>query len=513
MLGTVAGADLGERFEVQEVLGRGAYGTVFSAWDRAVGERVALKRLDRLDGPSRVRFKREFRALASVRHRGLVSLYELHALGATYGFSMERVEGRPLVEALRVSGDRAGVLARLAEALVALHEEGWLHNDLKPANALVTDAGRVVLLDFGLVSPREATGPRAGTLAYMAPEAEPSPASDWYALGTMLFEALAGRLPHEGSGRHLLMRKRQVDAPPLRSVAPDADPTWAELVDGLLARDPEARLDGLHARLEGVVGARFEPTRASPRFVGREDELRAIRAALDATRESVVVEVRGPSGIGKSTLLTRVAREDPGGATLRVGCSPQENLSSAALDALVDALVEQLEDPAADVLAPDPEAWRALATAFPQLGEPPDAAEIEPARARTAAARGLARLLGRLGERPLVVVDDAQWLDADSGELLRAIAARTPLALLLATRSDLDSSGPAFTPDRTVDLAPLAPAQVRELVGDALYDRLDGDAWASADGRPYLLLELARITKAGADRDPPATRWGSASRG
>src|SRR4029077_6280692 len=106
-------------------------------------------------------------------------------------------------------------LGELTEGLFALHAAGKLHRDIKPSNVLVTSAGRVVLLDFGLVQDQgslDAQAPDdegiAGTLGYMAPEQAAkkalSPASDWYAVGVMLFQALAGRLPFEARGMELL---------------------------------------------------------------------------------------------------------------------------------------------------------------------------------------------------------------------------------------------------------------------------------------------------------------------
>src|SRR5262249_18564752 len=114
-------------------------------------------------------------------------------------------------------GRLRSALRQLAEGLGALHAAGKLHRDLKPSNVLVTREGRVIILDFGLAmdvasrSAHPSTDRLAGTPAYMAPEqagnGPPTPACDWYAVGTMLYEALTCRLPFDGAPLEILMRK------------------------------------------------------------------------------------------------------------------------------------------------------------------------------------------------------------------------------------------------------------------------------------------------------------------
>jgi serine/threonine protein kinase len=160
-----------KRFVLERELGEGGMGVVYEATDRRTDARVALKTLKSLDAQALARLKTEFRALQEVQHPNLVSLGELIETDGHWFFTMELVQGVPLLE--YVSTRRTGApeasstpvagrlhderrlrraFGQLAAALSALHDAGLVHRDVKPSNALVTDEGRVVLLDFGLVS-------------------------------------------------------------------------------------------------------------------------------------------------------------------------------------------------------------------------------------------------------------------------------------------------------------------------------------------------------------------------
>jgi len=261
-------------------LGRGGYGTVFEAFDRERGEHVAVKPLHQTSPRALASFKREFRTLSTLLHPGLPKLHDLFALGDDWCFSMELVDGEDLsawrrstgrseatrtdalgeersaIAAAAVRIDEAAtrrvraVLEQLLTVLELVHASGFVHCDVKPSNVRVRPDGRTILLDFGLARALcEDAGSFAGTLAYAAPEqlrGVVSPACDLYALGSLVFELLAGSPPF-GSGREAAENKQRRDAPSLVTRLPAGDKDLAELVARLLSRVPGERLTAVES--------------------------------------------------------------------------------------------------------------------------------------------------------------------------------------------------------------------------------------------------------------------------
>jgi serine/threonine protein kinase len=287
-----------ERYELRERIGEGGFGAVYEAFDHTRGERVALKILHRAAGDALLRFKREFRQLARLSDPSFVRLHDLHGEGERWYFTMERIDGVPFDAWARDPDRLRGAFADLTRALTRLHEHGYVHRDIKPSNVLVEPGGRVVLLDFGLVHAlAEASSTAiAGTPSYVAPEVAsggtPSPASDWYACGVMLYEALTGEPPFGGPAEAIVSAKQRSRPPAVRDRAPRAAPDLAALCDALLDPNPDAR------PVPSGIAVRSE-TRVT--LIGRQRELAELERAL-ADRSSVV-RVVGPSGVGKSTLV------------------------------------------------------------------------------------------------------------------------------------------------------------------------------------------------------------------
>jgi serine/threonine-protein kinase len=204
-------------YEVQAILGRGGMGVVYKARQSRLNRIVALKMMlaGAYAGPhERARFQREAEAVASLHHCNIVQIYDVGDHDGCPFFTMELLEGGSLAQALagtpQPARQAAALLITLAEAMHVAHRASIVHRDLKPANILLTEEGSPKVADFGLArhfdieAGLSLSGARIGTPSYMAPEqvigeaATIGPATDVYALGTVLYEMLTGRPPFRG---------------------------------------------------------------------------------------------------------------------------------------------------------------------------------------------------------------------------------------------------------------------------------------------------------------------------
>lgn len=265
------GAVIAGRFRVDRLIGEGASGRVYAATQLSVGRSVALKLLQHHRRPDRNeirRFYREARAATRLASEHVVRVFDFGVddIQQVPFIAMELIEGETLRDLLLreralVPGLVAALGAQIASALAEAAEAQLVHRDLKPANILVRSdphAGlRVKVGDFGVAKDlaREDTesltahGAAIGTPGYMSPEqlsGKPvGPASDLYALGCILFEALTGARPFIGEGRAALMMDHLLSPPPpLPDPLPSgasAPTAFAELIGALLAKDPGVR--------------------------------------------------------------------------------------------------------------------------------------------------------------------------------------------------------------------------------------------------------------------------------
>ncbi|NVB83279.1 MAG: protein kinase [Kofleriaceae bacterium] len=504
-------------------------GEVFEAFDRDRGDVLAIKTLTRTDGETFARFKREFRALQSTSHPNLVSIRELVCADDVWFFTMELVDGRHFLEHVRGDNDKLrATLEQLVVGLTALHEAGFVHRDVKPSNVMVTRDGRVVLLDFGLVTNLDpqrqsiAHGP-IGTVEYMAPEQasglQVGEAADWYGVGVMLYEALTGKMPHSGHALQIMVQKQQVEPKAATELAPDAPRDLCDLCMSLLAIEPSARPTGtaIAKRLGIDLGKARRTSTPMTRtlFVGRERELAELAASATAAKARVHLVV-GESGIGKSELVSRfvrtIAAEDPDAMTLAGRCYERESVPFKAFDGVADGLAQLLAKlPEAEVRELLPERPALLSRLFPvfQLVEaiataPESGIEAgEPHEQRRRMFVALRELFTRVARkrRVAITIDDLQWADADSFLLLRELlrGGDAPPLLVLATArvedAALEDHLDGLSVGRT-NLGPLSEAECHELAEGLVPGataRFDLDRVSrEAGGHPMFLHEILR---------------------
>jgi serine/threonine-protein kinase len=252
----VADRILAGRYRLRERIGAGGMGEVWKATDDVLGRTVAVKLVlpNLLDSPGFVRrFVAEARAMASVRHPGVVAIHDFHGDESGAYLVMEYVDGEPLSQLLARVGrlDPAtamDLVRQTAQALQAVHDRGIVHRDVKPANILVRPDGAVALTDFGIALADDnpnltLSGAIIGTPSYLAPEQvlghPASPLTDVYALGIVAYECLAGRRPFVGENPiAVAMQRLTQPPPPLDGVIP---PTVGAVVERALAADPTHR--------------------------------------------------------------------------------------------------------------------------------------------------------------------------------------------------------------------------------------------------------------------------------
>jgi eukaryotic-like serine/threonine-protein kinase len=246
-----------DRYLLEERLGKGGMGQVWRAHDQRLDRTVGIKVMapELTEQPEfLVRFLREAQSIARISHPNVVSVLDFGESEDIPFLVMEYVPGRPLSEltGAPMDPDRArAIVAQAADASGAAHVQGVIHRDLKPANILLTDDGRVKLVDFGIASLKNVdritqTGTTIGSPHYISPEQatgdKASPRSDVYALGAVLFELLTGERPFEGeSVAAVAMAHVDEAARPPSELVPGLDPQLDAIVLKALAKNPNER--------------------------------------------------------------------------------------------------------------------------------------------------------------------------------------------------------------------------------------------------------------------------------
>ncbi|UZI29254.1 serine/threonine-protein kinase [Streptomyces sp. VB1] len=272
---------LAGRYRLGEVLGRGGMGTVWRADDETLGRTVAVKELrfpGAIDEDEKrrliTRTLREAKAIARIRNNSAVTVYDVVDEDDRPWIVMELIEGKSLAEAIREDGTltprrAAEVGLAILDVLRSAHREGILHRDVKPSNVLIAEDGRVVLTDFGIAQVEgdpsvTSTGMLVGAPSYISPERarghKPGPPADLWSLGGLLYASVEGCPPYDkGSAIATLTAVMTEPLDPPKNAGP-----LTEVIYGLLARDPDQRLDdaGARALLNDVINAPDVPAPA-----------------------------------------------------------------------------------------------------------------------------------------------------------------------------------------------------------------------------------------------------------
>jgi len=546
-------------YELLRELGRGAFGIVYETRHRLRDDRVALKVLafeGEPDADRLHRFRQEFRKLAEVNHPHLVGMQTLEYDGDSkqWFFTMDLIHGVDFLSYVRPSGelneDRLrALLPQLVEGISALHAHHIVHRDLKPSNVMVGDDGRLVVLDFGLVAELQErldetisarSAQFAGTLRYAAPEqldGRRPAAADWYAMGVMVYEALTGEAPFQGTVADIMVQKKTLDAPQLSNRS-DVPADLAMLVDGLLQRDPAGRPD--ESKIASSLSTASESSQSESdqqrtrseledghvHLVGRDPQLEALEETRTEQRRSkrpLAVWITGRSGEGKSALteeFLRPLRRRTDTLVLDGRCYDRETVPYKAIESIVDPLISFLrsrENWLSDSDLPQDIAY--LAQLFPLLNRVEAIAERsvaesdrqQPERVRARGFHALRELLLIIARRKalIILIDDLQWADADSAQVwvdLFTAAESPPILFLGSYRSD-EAQSSAFLQaweqltaredrhigTRSVTVNPLTRSQsvdlavIRTGVSRTVMEKHGDELFRNSGGNPYLL--------------------------
>ncbi len=346
------------KYFIVRLLGMGGSGCVYLARDTETEKLVALKMINSLgyDGDciSHIRFKREFSAAARLSHANLVHVYESGCIDNQDYFSMEYIDGHNYDDHISNYSRNLntpdilnnpqrvdyvlGLLIQITHALDYLHQNHFVHRDMKPANILVTRDGIAKLTDFGLIRDLHAdkmtrTGSILGTAEFMSPEQTYTTMvdhrSDIYSLGVIIFRTFTGTLPFTGGMMEQLIARSQREAPDPLSINPALDRRIAQMVTKMLRRMPDERYQSAQMLMQDLISIRssflshstseqntiilpaisLHELLAEPECLGRDQELKSIRQAMDTAKgshEGSAFFIYGDMGSGKTRLADEI---------------------------------------------------------------------------------------------------------------------------------------------------------------------------------------------------------------
>jgi tetratricopeptide (TPR) repeat protein len=443
------------RYWIVRELGHGGMGSVYAVTDEGGDASLALKLLGGRHGDdgrvsTRLRFRREFHTLASLRHPRIVAAEDYGESAHGPYYTMELLGGRDLRDRVADDGvldvpSACRILRDVAAALAFLHARQLVHRDVAPRNIRSSADGRAKLIDFGILATAGSSGEVAGTVTFIAPEnARQLPLdgrADLYSLGVLGYWLVTGVYPYSVNDVDQLETAWATAPAPPSMHGADIPPAYDELIMALLCLDPLGRprsaievIDRLGAIGGLAPGVDLDAPRgylASATMVGRDHEMRRMTRLIERAKqnEGASAVIEAPSGAGKSRLLREVRLQ----AQLRGFTVVAADGESAGrgpyglLRQLVDGLLDSMREVALSQLG---ERAGLLSTVIPELA--PDQTESQvralgdPAEQRMRIQSDLGDWLSELADRrPLaLLIDDVQRCDEASAAVLAALARR-----------------------------------------------------------------------------------------
>jgi ABC-type transport system substrate-binding protein len=561
------GTKLADRYEILAELGRGGMGVVYRAKDPVLNREVAVKLIPpgNLTKDAEERFQREAQIVAQMDHASIVPIYDLGRHEGSLFFVMPVLANTNLRQLLREGslrlGDVLDVGTQVADALDYSHARGIVHRDIKPENIMTSrdDTGhiRARVMDFGLALATTEdrltkTGTLVGTVVYFSPEQITSRSfdgrSDIYALGTVLYECLAGEPPFAGEVQSVLYRIVHELPQSMRTLGAEVSEELEAAVLQCLAKDPEKRPKRAGHVAEALRRYRsklrdedfgksvvFTASRMLPRpavaapFIGREKEMAELQRRLHAAvaGECEFVVLAGEPGIGKSRLveelknLARARRirvlsgrfvEHDRAFAHQGFCELIQDYFRSKDAGLSETSRPDFSDLAGDLLA--------LFPVLSEIGELRSAASSDSGAVKAGERKAedkiaifelIARTLTRIaGGKPLLLALEELHGAQLSIEALQYVARRlgpTPTLIVGTYRqTEVDKRHPlakmleSFRGDprfAALTLGPLTPSEHRALVelsagGGKLSDDLAARLLAATEGNPLFTKELVR---------------------
>jgi ABC-type oligopeptide transport system substrate-binding subunit len=553
----VTGTLLNERYRLEAELGRGAMAIVYRAHDTMLERDVAVKIMSEataLGTEGRARLLHEARAAASLNHPHIVSVHDAGEADGSPFIVMELVEGESLhhrrPEALE---DIVAIARQICTALDYAHGHDVVHRDLKPENVLLAPDGTAKLTDFGLArsvaSRMTSEGTIMGTVFYLAPELalghDFDGRADLYALGVMLYELTAGRLPFTAEDPVAVI-SQHLHAPvvPPRAKNPEIPPALDALIVRLLSKDPEDRPVTAREVLEILQQPSILDKDAIPteelsvleriergHLVGRELEVQQARGAWSRALSGLgqMLLISGEPGIGKTRLvreLITLAEVSGGQALVGVsyaeGGTPYAPVRQIIREVLRNGFMDGLDLPEfvlADLLTLAPE----LRSRYANV---PDNPPLDPQADQQRLFENLVIFHTALSDRAplLLVLEDAHWADSGTLSLLRHLARHTrrQRVMIVATyrEVELDQARPLhevladLSRERIatrVKLTRLGREETGELVaalfGQEISPGFLDSIYRETEGNPFFIEEVAKALVEGGNLHYEDGRW------